>query len=39
MVGPAKYKHQAQTNGLKLYVSAVIESEAWPTLVQVKRKP
>ena len=27
-VGPAKDKHQAPTNGLKLYVRAVIESEA-----------
>ena len=25
------------TNGLKLYVRAVIESEAWPTVVQLKR--
>ena len=29
--GPVKDKHQAPTNGLKLYVRAVIESEAWPT--------
>ena len=32
-------KHQAPTNGLKLYVRAVIESEAWHTMVQLKRKP
>ena len=25
--GPAKDKHQATTNGLKLYVRAIIESE------------
>ena len=38
-VNPTKDKHQAPTNGLKLYVRAVIESEAWPTIVQLKRKP
>ena len=38
-VGSAKDKHQTQTNGLKLYVSAVIKSEVWPTVVQLKRKP
>ena len=27
------------THWLKLYVRAVIESEAWPTIVQLKRKP
>ena len=32
-------KHQAPTNGLKFNVSAVIESEVWPTVVQLKRKP
>ena len=35
----AKDKHQAPNNGLKLYVTAVVESEAWPTVVQIKRKP
>ena len=38
-VGPATYKHPAPTHRLKLYVRAVIESEAWPTVVQLKRKP
>ena len=38
-VGPATDKHQAPTHQLKLYVRAVIESEAWPTVVQLKRKP
>ena len=31
-VGPTNNKHQAPTNGLKFYVSAVIESEAWPAV-------
>ena len=35
----AKDMHQAQTNQLKLYVRAVIESEVWPTVLQIKRKP
>ena len=39
MVDPAKDKHQAPTNGLKLYVRVVIKSEAWPTVVQLKMKP
>ena len=38
-VGPANEKHQTSTNGLKLYVRDVIESEACPTVVQLKRKP
>ena len=38
-VGPATAKHQAPTHQLKLYVKTVIESEAWPTVVQLKRKP
>ena len=38
-VGPATDKHQAPTLRLKVYVRAVIESEAWPTVVQLKRKP
>ena len=38
-VGEANNKHQAPTNGLKLYVRAVIKSEACPTFVQLKRKP
>ena len=37
-VGPANDKHQAPTNGLKLYVSAVIDSEDWPTVVKLKSK-
>ena len=39
MVGPATAKHQAPMHRLKLYVRAVIEPEAWPTMVQLKRKP
>ena len=39
MVGPVKDKHQAPTNGLKLYVKDVVESEALLTVVQLKRKP
>ena len=38
-VGPVKDEHQAPTHWLKLYVTADIESEAWPTVVQLKRKP
>ena len=38
-VGPATDKHQAPTHRSKLYVRAVIESEAWPGVVQLKRKP
>ena len=38
-VGPATDKHQAPTHRLKLYVRAVLESEAWPTVMQLKRKP
>ena len=34
-MGPATDKHHAPTHRLKLYVRAVIESEAWPTVVQV----
>ena len=36
-MGPITDKHQAPTHRLKLYVRAVIESEAWPTIVQLKR--
>ena len=39
MVVPATDKHQAPTQRLKLYVRGLIESEAWPTVVQLKRKP
>ena len=39
MVGPATAKHQAPTHRLKLYVRAVFESEAWPTIVNLKVKP
>ena len=35
----AKDKHQAPTNGLKLYVRAVIESMEWPTIMHLKREP
>ena len=35
----AKDKLQAPNNGLKLNVRAVVESEAWPAVVQIKRKP
>ena len=38
-LGPAKDKHQAPTHGLKLYVRAVSELEAWSTIEQLKRKP
>ena len=38
-MGPAKDKHQALTNRLKLYIRAVIESEAWSTTVQLIKKP
>ena len=38
-VGPATDKHQSPTHRIKLYVRAVIESETWPTAVQLKRKP
>ena len=38
-VGPATDKHQAPTNRLKLEVRAVIEYEAWSTVVQLNRKP
>ena len=33
MVGPAKDNHKGPTNGLKLYVKAVNESEAWPSIL------
>ena len=36
MVGPATDKHKAPTHPLKLYVRAVIESKAWPTIVQLR---
>ena len=39
MVGLATDKHQAPTHQLKFYVKAIIKSEAWPTVVQLKRKP
>ena len=39
MVGPAKYKLMVSTNWLQFYIRAVIESEAWSTVVQLKRKP
>ena len=39
MVGLATDKHQAPTHRFKLYVRAIIESKAWPTVVQLKGKP
>ena len=36
---PATDKHQAPNHRLKLYVRAVIESEALSTVKQLKRKP
>ena len=33
MVCLAKEKHQAPTHRLKLYVRAIFESKAWPTVV------
>ena len=38
-MGPATQKHKAPTHLLKLSVRAIIESEAWPTVVQLNRKP
>ena len=38
-MGPATDKYQAPTHRLKIYVRAVTESEAWPTVVLLKRKP
>ena len=32
-VGPVKDKHQELTNRLKFYARAIIESDAWPTVV------
>ena len=32
-------KHQALAHWWKFYVGVVIESEAWPAVVQLKRKP
>ena len=36
--GPAKGKRQVPTDRLKLYARAVIESEAWPTDVQLNEE-
>ena len=38
-ISPAKDMQQAPTDQLNLYVRAIIESEAWPKVVQLKRKP
>ena len=38
-VRPATDKNQAPAHQLKLYIWAVIESEAWPIAVQLKKKP
>ena len=35
---PANDKHQAPTNRLKVYFRAVIEAEAWPTIVELKEE-
>ena len=32
--GPSQQQASAPNNGLKLYAMAVIESEAWPTVVK-----
>ena len=37
-MGPVNDKHQAPTNGLKLYDRAVIKSETGPTVVQIKEE-
>ena len=37
-VGPDNDKHQAQINGLKLYVRAVIKLEASPTVRAIKEE-
>ena len=34
----AKYKHQAPTHQWQVYVRAIIETVAWPTIVQLKKK-
>ena len=33
--GRSKDKHQTPTTRLNLYVRSIIESEAWPTIVQL----
>ena len=38
-VDPTKDKHRASSDILNRYVRAIIESEAWPTVSQLKRKP
>ena len=37
-MGLATYKHQAPIHRFKIYFRDVIESEALPTVVQLKRK-
>ena len=37
--GPNQGQASAPTNGLKLYLRAVIESETRPSVVQLKKKP
>ena len=39
MLGPATDKLQAPTHQLKFNTRAVIEPEAWPIVVQLKKKP
>ena len=39
MFGPATDKQQTPTHLSELYFKAVIESKAWPTIVQLKMKP
>ena len=38
-MNPAKDKHQVPTNRWKIYARVVIDSDVWPTIVQLKRKP
>ena len=38
MLGPAIDKHQKLIHRFTFYVSVVNESEAWPTVVQLRRR-
>ena len=38
MVCPASDRHQAPTNCFELFIRAIIESEDWPTVVQLRGK-
>ena len=37
--GLSQWQASGKTNRLKLYVRAVIKYEAWPAVVQLKRRP